>query len=128
MCFYGKKNWWQRNFNTSIKPKIATKDIEVYKMLTSLGNGILVSPFQEARYQIGVEKRADMLNIYKEGSSEHFRVEEGLHSYSSLRTARERRCWHTNIYKAIIPKGSEYFIGLDNEVVSKHLIITEIAK
>ncbi len=52
------------------------------------------------------------------------RIEEGLHSFKSKTKAME---WtgFIKIFKAIIPKGSEVYYGINGDIVSNQLIITD---
>ncbi len=129
MCLTGKKNWWQRVFRTDIKPKIAKKDITVYKYLKDQQNGLLRSPFVGAIYQIGVQQFADLdIRSYKYTKTNTFSVEAGLHAFTDYETAIEQCRFGSDVFKAIIPKGSEYLLGMGNEIVSSHLIIVEKMK
>lgn len=56
-------------------------------------------------------------------------IEQGFHSYSKLSTATNKSRLHSPftghevICCCIIPKGAEYYIGEDDEIVSNQLII-----
>lgn len=130
MCLVGNKNWRQTilPFLFKVKPSIATEDITVYKILErySLTSEKWYSPYRGVRYILGKSYRSD-LEIYQRSSKLTFTVEEGLHAYTSLEKAMSMSSYrsHLEVFKAIIPKGSEYLIGEHNEIVSNHLVVVQ---
>lgn len=54
-----------------------------------------------------------------------YRIHEGYHSYATLNAAMLYFNKLSNIIECIIPKGSEYYINEDNEIVSSNIIVTD---
>lgn len=53
-------------------------------------------------------------------------INEGYHSYTSIKSAKEKIFYPDEvIIKCIIPKGTEYYINNDNEIVSSTIIVTD---
>ena len=107
------------------KPRIAEDNILVYKALCH-SDLVCYTPFYGFRITF-VNGICNIGNFLEKNTS--VIVSYGLHSYY-----KEEECIHLcNYYAdrgtikhlAIIPKGSEYFIGLDNQIVSNNLIIFE---
>lgn len=114
------------------KAELALKDIVVYKVLDKR----LRSPVMYwYKYILNIVHVSNMyhklaFNTYDKGPL--FSVGEGLHSFIN-KSAAHIRCKQENeyngksrkfyIYKAIIPVGSYYYIGDDNDIVSDRLII-----
>lgn len=107
------------------EPCIAENNILVYKALCH-HDPICYTPFYgfKITFVNGICNISDFLE-----KSRNAIVNLGLHSYY-----REGECTYLCSYYAnkgtikhlaIIPKGSEYFVGLDNEIVSNNLIIFE---
>ena len=122
MCLYTKQ----------IKPKVAEKDIVVYKVLDhNMG-----SPYYGLLYPLN-EKRTSILKRYdwkwEEKGYKIYDVEEGLHAFTKRLAAYVKQYYLNqpdrnnlatySVYKAIIPKGSKYYIGLDNDIASDALIV-----
>ena len=123
MCLYTK----QRH------PKVAEKDIVVYKVLDQR----MGSPYYGLLYPLN-EKRTSILKNYdwkwEEAGHKVYDVEEGLHAYTKRMAAYVKRHYLNrcdsekdfttySVYKAIIPKGAKYYIGLDNDIASDALIV-----
>ena len=108
-------------------PFVAENDIIVYKALDHLdtdGNKCCCTPYQY--FPITFIYGMCILNAVLE-KEKNFYVNIGIHSFS-----KEKRCDNTcsifieNEMKkhwAVIPKGSEYFVGIDDDIVSDNLII-----
>ena len=98
-------------------PKIAWKDIPVYKELHHSCSGWIKTPWRN--YPVTFhENKAVLKSTFTQYYDE---IHEGIHAYrkeiSTLRNCK--------IHKAIIPKGSLYYIGIRNDIVSTKLIIFE---
>lgn len=117
-------------YTEQIKPKVAEKDIVVYKVL----NHNMLSPYYGLSYPLNRKITSKLLCYDHEWSPRTpiFNIEEGLHAYTKRRVAYARQ--HDlniltkesvvySVYKAIIPKGSKYYIGLDNDIASDALIV-----
>ena len=98
-------------------PKIAKEDIPVYKVLDHYDN-LIYTPIQ--CYPIKFHKNKAILRSilipYKE------EVSKGIHAY---RDKINIRMLNYKTHKAIIPKFSLYYIGVNNNIVSTKLIIFE---
>jgi len=94
---------------------IATRDIRCYKWL-KINNSILYTPFQMEPivFKNGIAiQEVDNFSYDSIGG-----IRKGIHSYQmGFNHAYRRR------YYSIIPKGTQYYIGSDNDLVSLKLII-----
>jgi hypothetical protein len=99
-------------------PKIAKEDIPVYKELYHYRSGRIDTPFQYYPV-IFHEKKAVLKSIFTQHNGG---IYKGIHAY------RGNVIWNMKDYethKAVIPKGSLYYIGICNDIVSTKLIIFE---
>lgn len=135
------------SYNTPVK-KIATDDITCYKLFTS--NSIV---WKKRKFWFNSQKIIEKLISacmaytyipYKENPKinltclqerdwmwdnvYHWNIDEGYHSYETV----DRVCiyfrykrGHHFIIKCIIPKGSEYYVNEDHEIVSSNIIVTD---
>ena len=120
-------------------PKIAEEDILVLKVLhrihTDDGTVKFVSPFRYFKYEVGVEYTSK-LNPDVEAFSCAATVEEGLHSFVYDKSVINEYHKPYNdlvcvvVAEAIIPKGSEYFVGTwikeNKSIASNKLRIVKI--
>lgn len=114
----------------------ATKDIVVYKRLKRYkkwanknGKGyIYESPYQRFKYNLGYEYNVQRFQIFESCIDNKLRIYQGLHSYTNYETARNRKNINEVIVKCIIPKGSKYFLGIHNDIVSDKLILVKELK
>ena len=141
MCWTGKR-FFER------MPRIALRDIEVYKVLGEDGK----SPYQEYQYDFNKETKQVYLKTLKRVNGA-IDIYEGYHSYSkkcrfvksfydnttytyitvfppkkkeNLNTFINGLSYNNNvIYKAIIPKGTIYYQNRDGEYVSEKIIVTD---
>ena len=98
-------------------PKIAKKDIPVYKELYHCCSGQIETPYQEYPVLFH-EKKAVLKSIFtRHGGS----IYKGIHAYRKEISG----LLNWKIHKAIIPKGSLYYIGMHLDIVSTKLIIFE---
>lgn len=98
-------------------PKIAWKDIPVYKELHHSGSGQISTTFRN--YSVIFHKnKAVLKSIFTRHGAV---IYKGIHAYRK----KVIPLWDDQIHKAIIPKGSLYYIGLYGEIVSTKLIIFE---
>jgi len=111
------------------KPFIAKKDIIVFKALDhyDLFNGkkTICTPYQFYPIDFIDGKCVMKSDLYTESDSRFVNI--GVHSFTKEEKA-EKTCAgfpETKMTKhwAIIPKGSKYYIGVDNDIVSNNLII-----
>mgnify|MGYP006874639238 CR=1 FL=1 len=132
MCLYKDKKYHPFN-----KHLIAEEDIVCYKALVHSSidpPDILRTPFQSEPirisvyldYQIPFIAREDskFLSFWQHKLGLSKRVGSGfIHTYRSIYFAPAIRQVH--LFKCIIPKGTEYFIGTDDDYASKKIIFLE---
>lgn len=113
------------------KPCVSKKDKTVYKVLKKIKKS-LYSPYYLKKYVFNkLYKNKSSLDIIIQDYSGCIVVEEGLHSFTTLKAAKDRirspfLSGELIIVEGIIPKGSQYILGKDSEIVSNQLIITKI--
>jgi len=122
---------WLLIFNKKhcLKPKVATKDIKVYKILKEINSNYL-TPYMRERINF-INGKADLppvkIKAYWDWLTSRFFVDEGYHSFTTVKEAKFSLNFNFRsnvaIFNAIIPKGTKYFIGKYNDIVSEKLII-----
>lgn len=102
------------------EPYIAEKDIIIYKALFKDRKRI-VSPFQEFPYILKELYQTDFnISFGLTNICPKF-IHKGFHGYRNRKYATSR--W-LEVYKCVIPKGSQYYISSDQEeIVSNQIII-----
>lgn len=108
--------------------KVNLKPIIVYKIIMKTKTGFK-TPFRY--YPVDFIKNECVLKskLIKDG----YIVDNGIHAYRSLDRAvseMENLKWFSFncsfiVFKAIIPKFSNYYIGCDGDIVSNKMIITD---
>lgn len=123
MCLYAKQR----------TPLIADKNILCYKILISIGDK-LITPYRDFIFNINV--------LVKDEAEEHISEIFGMHEITSgffhtlstkesvlkeIKSLQRRLPKGTKlkVFKAIIPKGSAYYVGQRSDMCSKALIIIE---
>lgn len=102
------------------EPRTAHKDIIVYK--TGRGKGEFTSVHMHHLYKKRVTQPLLKLDIITDEYSSSY-VDQGYHSFTTLRHAMDKSNWHMTVRKMIIPKGTLYYINPDyNEIVSETII------
>ena len=136
MCLIIYFNKHKVDENNQYMPKIAKTDILVYKMLYKYSNYDYETPFQGTGIRfwdgIFIYPQTDIKIRWREYDT----IDAGIHTYSNKKFAKsvtdsENSFYGTyryELFKAIIPKGSEYFIGISNDIVSNNLIVFETEK
>lgn len=108
-------------------PKIAKKDVNVFKVLDENNN----SAYQYFKYEKGTHYyqtgRPFSFEIYKQESVFNYgwriNINRGLHSFTLKKAAKEILYPNDKIVKMVIPRGSKYYISSDGtEIVSDNLI------
>lgn len=131
MCLIVSKFYHKKDKNHSIKCLVAQEDILVYKCL-DCGDGEYWTPYQymDITFTKGkyVYNEVNMDKSVYCGGGETTSVNFGIHSYgtknAALATCREfHRSDGTSMHYAVIPKGSNFYIGIDEDVVSNNLIV-----
>jgi len=105
--------------------KIAKRDIPCYKVLQVqkfFEEERYASPYKLFFYKLGKQEFTEIGKVM-----EYDYINEGFHSYSTKKKAgRIRFCMNSSIFKAIIPKGSEYYYSSKRkEYVSNSIVIKE---
>lgn len=117
------------------KKNIAETDINVYKCLDfDSFHETYCTPFRYLPiiFEKGICKIDTIIDVNSvDGFVIPERIEVGIHSYylrdyAEITARKFYKCSGTRVHKAIIPKGSEYYIGKRGEIVSNNLIIFEM--
>lgn len=111
--------------------KVNLKPIIVYKIIRKTIDGF-ETPFRYYPIDFVENKCVFKSKLIKDG---HI-VDKGIHAYRSLNTAvdaceRMRFLWSRDnyiVFKAIIPRFSNYYIGCNGDIVSNKMIITDEIK
>ena len=107
---------------THNEPKISQDDIEVWKVLTDEG----LSPFQDYRYHLGINKPAEQRAIPVEQPL----IDVGyLHAYRNKEDAELCATTFNHIFgvigyvvqRMIIPKGTVYYEGYSGDICAECL-------
>ncbi len=111
-----------------VESTYAEKDIHVYKVLRRF-EGVLYSPyFKKFTWRLGEINQSQIIANRTQGKTH---VDNGLHSFMVLREAESLIIAEFNysneyhVYNAIIPAGARYYIGINGDLVSSHLKITQ---
>lgn len=123
------------------KPLIATKDIKVYKVLeygtkaktkAKTNKDRLYSPYRGFYYDKGTQYTESKLNrryhttCWSNQCTLH--IEKGLHAYVTKDCRQIKDHLSTYAYAKpvvvvmVIPKGSQYYLGDNNDIVTNNLI------
>lgn len=121
----------------SRRPKTARKDIIVYKVLNvdptrnHPSGRMLFSPYRLSRWEFG-KLRTEVDWKWQESqytARRHGTIDYGLHACQSIETAvRHGVHHHSNrwVFKAVIPKGAEYYLGDRDDIVSNEMMVTRL--
>jgi hypothetical protein len=52
-------------------------------------------------------------------------IDRGLHAYTTVNTAKRHKGYDEKVVECIIPTGSTYYVGSNNEICSDNLIVTD---
>ena len=141
--------WTTRNKLTKL---IADKNIECYKNfrledITFKQKSIfnfkfgkkkiiqLISLFKKYKYipykkQQIIDLKSKELFYYPDSFNNHgiigYKIDAGYHSYDTIKIAQKNIFFGDEVViKCIIPKGTEYYINNDNEIISSTIIVTD---
>lgn len=130
--------------NMNCGPKYATQDIVCYKVLYKVIKDIYCSPYKQFPYKLNERVSSDFdfasLPLTKMSPQKEYKfiriltyfsqVNKGLHSFKYLIDANKlnNRFLGGTVMKCIIPKGSWYYEGRDDDLVSDNIIIIEESK
>lgn len=122
-------------------PKIAKKDIVCYKIIERISNNEYKSPYQGDEIifnkTIIASKPPKKFNIMPDVDidlktiNDYYIGEGFIHAFIATRDARNHYYYFlcregATIVKCIIPKGSRYFVNIDNtEICSDRMMITD---
>lgn len=138
MCLYVKTKSQSLKKAIELNKRIAKTDIIVYKRFrgpnkwsNQYGSGIsLKSPYRRYNYEVG-------FHYYNEGdlkqrfgftinfAGNEMSIHRGLHAYTTPKVAKQYLGAKDSIFECIVPKGSTYYLGRDNEICTDNLIITD---
>lgn len=114
----------QKSFRTKkeakefmLKPLIAKKDIEVFKVLNKDNTSI----YKDFQYTKGFEYTNDKFTIDYIRFLDRLNIHSGIHSCKTKSATQIHKQDHHKVVKMIVPKGAEYFEN-DDEIVSNRLI------
>jgi hypothetical protein len=125
MCLYSQQT----------NPLIAEEDITVYKLLYNKeGTLLLYAPFYGFKYTPNKlyinNDTPDIVKYDDDVTAFHikYRIGKGFfHAYTNRDIAKRQLYrgykYINTILKATIPKGSKYFLGIDNDICSNQIII-----
>ena len=131
MCLVISRFYHKEDNNHNVKCFVAKEDILVYKCL-DCNNGKYCTPFKympivftKGKYLYNKVKMSQKIGC---GIRKNALVSEGIHSYIAKNKAVEVSksfCHHygTSMHYAVIPKGSNFYIGDDADIVSNNLIV-----
>lgn len=103
-------------------PNVATRNMVVYKRLSANGKSPIRGFIYERGfhyYQTGNRKLTGSISLSCWGFN--FRVDSGLHTYTTERVAKKNKYRAEKIVRMIIPKGALYYKN-NRHIVSSELI------
>lgn len=108
-------------------PLIARKDIICYKRLKPLGHGYFKTPYREFTVKIGTFMSVDSFGLSVDSFGLWFnQVNRGIHGYTSKKRASGETDRNEVMVKCIIPKGTEYFRGVYDDIVALKMKLKKI--
>lgn len=131
MCLITSNDYHKKDNNRNVKCFVAKEDILVYKCLDCT-NGEYSTPFQympivftKGKYVYNKVKMSQKIGC---GIRENALVSKGIHAYSTRGKAIEiSKSFYdvngTSMHYAVIPKGSNFYIGNNDDIVSNNLIV-----
>ena len=128
MCLFISRFWHGKN----PKPKIAKRDIHVWKGLMKFNNyPFYYTPYQQSKILFLKGVATQIADLRQERRVNSIIITEGIHAALTkrkLRSILKNICLkNQSFHHAIIPKGSKYYIGfvLDQDIVSDKLLVFE---
>lgn len=131
MCLIASKFYHKEDNNRNVKCFVAKEDILVYKCL-DCNDGEYCTPFQympivftKGKYVYNKVKMSQKIGC---GIRKNALVSQGIHAYRTRDKAiNVSKGFHgtngTYMHYAVIPKGSNFYIGDNADVVSNNLIV-----
>lgn len=134
MCLVTSSFYHKKDKSNMIKCFVAKEDILVYKCLDYYYyNGVYCTPFQympimftKGKY---VYNKVNMKESVACCANEKFAcIYSGIHAYSAkVKAIMVAKDFHktngTSMHYAVIPKGSNFYIGNNDDIVSNNLIV-----
>ena len=131
MCLIASNDYHKKDNNRNVECFVAKEDILVYKCL-DCESGEYCTPFQympivftKGKYVYNKVKMSQKIGC---GIRENALVSKGIHAYSTKGKAiMVAKDYHetngTSMHYAVIPKGSNFYIGNNDDIVSNNLIV-----
>ena len=131
MCLITSNDYHKKDNNRNVKCFVAKEDILVYKCLDCT-NGEYSTPFQympivftKGKYVYNKVKMSQKIGCR---IRENALVSKGIHAYSTRGKAiKTSKSFYgdkgTSMHYAVIPKGSNFYIGNNDDIVSNNLIV-----
>ena len=131
MCLVASKFYHKEDNNRNVKCFVAKEDILVYKCL-DCNDGEYCTPFQympivftKGKYVYNKVKMSQKIGC---GIRKNSLVSQGIHSYitkdKAIKVAKDfRKSNETYMHYAVIPKGSNFYVGQCDDIVSNNLIV-----
>ena len=132
MCLITSKFYHKENSKHNVKCLVAKEDILVYKCL-DCEDGVYCTPF---RYMPIVFIRGKYVynKVNMDESVAHRKKDEGAYVYSgihayiakdkAIKVAKEFNNTNgTSMHYAVIPKGSNFYVGQSDDIASNNLIV-----
>ena len=107
--------------HSDLKPLVARKNISVYKVL--LLNGTKwITPYAETEVHFVFKKAKLKSRVLRKYG---IYVTEGIHACTNSKEARAmaRRFSNSVVFDAVVPKGTKFYFGNENDIVAEKLII-----
>ena len=132
MCLIISKVYHKKDNNRNVKCFVAKEDILVYKCL-DYENGEYCTPFRHMPIMFTkgkyVYNKVNMKESVACCANEKFAcIYSGIHAYSAkVKAIMVAKDFHktngTSMHYAVIPKGSNFYVGVYDNIVSNNLIV-----
>ena len=131
MCLVTSNYYHKKDNNRNVKCFVAKEDILVYKCLDCI-DGEYSTPFQympiifeRGKYVYNKIRISQKIGC---GIRESALISKGIHAYSAkVKAIMAAKDFHktngTSMHYAVIPKGSNFYIGNNDDIVSNNLIV-----
>ena len=131
MCLVTSTFYHKKDNNRNVKCFVAKEDILVYKCL-DCEDGVYCTPFRympivftKGKYVYNKVKMSQKIGC---GIRENAVVSKGIHAFSTRGNAIKLVKFFydvngTSMHYAVIPKGSNFYLGSQGDVVSNNLIV-----
>lgn len=131
MCLITSKFYHKEDSNHNVKCLVAKEDILVYKCLDCNDGKYCTSfrympiVFTRGKYVYNKVKMSQKIGC---GIRENALVSKGIHSYrakdKAIKVAKEFNYINgTSMHYAVIPKGSNFYVGQSDDIASNNLIV-----